>query len=202
MKWRLAALTLIPGTLIFGAAPAQADEKSYLSYLESHGFKYQNSPGLTTPAGAVQFGGIICQNLRRGRPAKDRFGTKVADGVTKVMIDAAQKELCPDTLAPTATTTPAVPPPDGVEPAPPAPELAPLPDGAPPPFPPPGFPPPPTFPPPPGFPPPPELVPAPAPAAEFPPPPIWPPAPEPAAPPADEPAPPGPTPQPGTATQP
>ncbi|ORV72862.1 DUF732 domain-containing protein [Mycolicibacter hiberniae] len=137
MKWRLAALTLIPGTLIFGAAPAQADEKSYLSYLESHGFKYQNSPGLTTPAGAVQFGGIICQNLRRGRPAKDRFGTKVADGVTKVMIDAAQKELCPDTLAPAATTTPAVPPPDGVEPAPPAPELAPLPDGAPPPFPPP-----------------------------------------------------------------
>ncbi|WP_133055897.1 DUF732 domain-containing protein, partial [Mycolicibacter longobardus] len=150
MKWRLAATTLIPATLIFAAAPAQADEKSYLSYLESHGFKYQNSPGLTTPAGAVKFGEIICQNLRRGRPAKDRFGTKVADGVTKVVIDAAQHEMCPDTLAaaatPTPTPSPAPPPPGANEPAPP---------------PPPGFPPPPEFPPPPPapeFPPPPEFA--------------------------------------------
>ena len=103
MKWRLAAMTLIPGTLIYAAAPAQADEKTYLSYLESHGFKYQNSPGLTTPSGAVQFGKIICENLRKGRPAKDRFGTKVADGVTKVMIDGAQREMCPDTLAAAAS---------------------------------------------------------------------------------------------------
>ncbi|PQM50235.1 hypothetical protein C5U48_21275, partial [Mycolicibacter virginiensis] len=118
MKWRLAATTLIPGILIYAAAPAQADEKTYLSYLESHGFKYQNSPGLTTPSGAVQFGKIICENLRKGRPAKDRFGTKVADGVTKVMIDGAQREMCPDTLAAAAnpTPTPAVPPPGAGEP--------------------------------------------------------------------------------------
>ncbi|KAA1429512.1 DUF732 domain-containing protein, partial [Mycolicibacter arupensis] len=129
MMWRLAAMTLIPGTLMFAAAPAQADEKSYLSYLDSHGFKYQNSPGLTTPSGAVQFGTVICQNLRKGRPAKDRFGAKVADGVTKVMIDAAQHELCPDTLTAAATPTPAVPPPGAAEPSP-GPEV-----------PPPGFPP-------------------------------------------------------------
>ena len=136
MKWRLAAMALIPGTLMIAAAPAHADDKSYLNYLEAHGFKYQNSPGLTTPAGAIEFGGIICQNLRRGRPAKDRFGVKVADGVTKVMIDAAQRELCPDTLAapatptsspPTAPATVETPPPPTPEPAPPAPEPAPAP---------------------------------------------------------------------------
>ncbi|CAJ1494928.1 DUF732 domain-containing protein [[Mycobacterium] kokjensenii] len=202
MMWRLAATTLIPGMLIYGAAPAQADEKSYLAYLQSHGFKYQNTPGLTTPDGAVKFGGIICQNLRRGRPAKDRFGAKVADGVTKVMIDAAQQELCPDTLTattPTSTPTPVPPPPPGAEvPPPPGAEVPPPPPGFPPPPvfpPPPGFPPPPPPPgfappppPPPGFPPPPE----PAPAAELPPPPDAPAAPEPAPP----------VPQPGTATQP
>ena len=185
MKWRLAAMTLIPGTLIYAAAPAQADEKGYLSYLESHGFKYQNSPGLTTPSGAVQFGKIICENLRKGRPAKDRFGTKVADGVTKVMIDGAQREMCPDTLAVAATPTPnpAVPPPGAGEPPTPGPE-APPPgaDPAPPPFPPPAFPPPPEPLPPP--------EPAPAPADELPPPP------------PGEPAPPPGQPQPGTATQP
>lgn len=183
MMWRLAAMTLIPGTLIYGAAPAQADEKSYLSYLQSHGFKYQNSPGLTSPDGAVKFGGVICQNLRRGRPAKDRFGTKVAEGITKVMIDGAQQELCPDTLAAPATPSPSpspLPPPGG-EPLPP-PAAEPPPPGAelPPPAPEP-------FPPPP---------PAPEP---FPPPPEFPPPPPP---PAPEPPPPGSQPQPGTATQP
>ena len=58
MMWRLAAMTLIPGTLIFAVAPAQADEKSYLGYLESHGFKYQNTPGLNSSSGAVKFGEI------------------------------------------------------------------------------------------------------------------------------------------------
>jgi len=178
--WRLAAMTLIPGTLIFAAAPAQADEKSYLSYLESHGFKYQNSPGLTTSSGAVQFGKIICENLRKGRPAKDRFGTKVADGVTKVMIDGAQHEMCPDTLTAVANPTPtpgAVPPVAG--------EPSPAPDA-----------PPAAEPPPPGFPPPAE--PEPLPPAE----PV--PAPAEGLPPAEpEPAPPTqPQPQPGTATLP
>ncbi|OBI03452.1 hypothetical protein AWC18_16725 [Mycolicibacter nonchromogenicus] len=194
MKWRLAAMTLIPGTLIYAAAPAQADEASYLSYLDSHGFKYGNSPGLSTSSGAVQFGKIICENLQKGRPAKDRFGAKVADGVTKVMIDGAQKELCPDTLTPAANpSTPAAPPPGDGAPAPEAP--------------PPGFPPPPEFPPPPGFPPPPQFPPPP----EFPPPafpglPGFGPPPEPAPaaglPPPGEPVPPPGQPQPGTATQP
>ncbi|MGB6205082.1 DUF732 domain-containing protein, partial [Mycolicibacter algericus] len=119
MMWRLAAMTLIPVTLIFAAAPAQADEKSYLAYLESHGFKYQNTPGLNSSSGAVKFGEIICQNLRRGRPAKDRFGKSIADGIPKVVIDAAQNEMCPETLA-TATPKPTpAPPPGAPEPPPP-----------------------------------------------------------------------------------
>ncbi|MEB3021220.1 DUF732 domain-containing protein [[Mycobacterium] crassicus] len=185
MMWRLAAMTLIPGTLIFAVAPAQADDKSYLSYLDSHGFKYQNNPGLVTPSGAVQFGQIICQNLRRGRPARDRFDKKIADGIPKVVVDAAQNEMCPETLASTAPTN--VPSPTPPTP-PPGPELPP---------PPPPFPPAPEFPPPPPpFPPGPELPPPPPfpPAPEFPPPPPAPELPPPPAPPAQ--------PQPGTATQP
>jgi len=184
--WRLAAITLIPGTLMFGMAPAHADDKSYLSYLESHGFKYSNSPGLTTPSGAVKFGEIICQNLRRGRPARDRFDKKIADGISKVVVDAAQNEMCPETLVRTAPATPTPttgPPPPPTEPPPPAPEPPPFPPA---PEPPPPFPPP--FPPPPEFPPPP-----PPPAPEFPPPPP---------PPAPELPPPPPQPQPGTATVP
>jgi len=184
MMWRLAAMTLIPGTVMFAAVPAHADEKSYLNYLESHGFKYQNNPGLTTPSGAVKFGEIICENLRRGRPAKDRFGKKVADGISKVVVDAAQHELCPETLP--VTTTPASPPP--VPPPPGIPE--PPPPGAPePPPPPPWLPPPAAEPPPP---------------APEPPPPWLPPPPEPPPPPpAPEPPPPGaPEPPPGTPQQP
>ncbi|MBS9534671.1 DUF732 domain-containing protein [Mycobacterium sp. M1] len=174
MKWQLAAMTVIPATLISVAAPAQADDASFLKYLDTHGFKYQNQPGLTTPAGAVQFGGIICQNLRRGRPAKDRFGTKIASGISQTLIDAAQHELCPDTLTKTTapvTTAPEVPPtPEPVPPLPPAPE--------PPPPPPAPEPPPPPAPEPP--PPPPAPEPPPPPPAPEPPPPPPPPTPEPA----------------------
>ncbi|MGB3893668.1 MAG: DUF732 domain-containing protein, partial [Mycolicibacter sinensis] len=119
MMWRLAAMTLIPGTLLFAAAPAQADEKGYLSYLDSRGFKYQNSPGLITPSGAVKAGELICQNLRRGRPARDRFDKKIADGIPKLMVDAAQNEMCPETLAAAPTPTPAAPPPGAADPLPP-----------------------------------------------------------------------------------
>ncbi|MEB3031525.1 DUF732 domain-containing protein [[Mycobacterium] nativiensis] len=157
MMWRLAAMTLIPGTLLFGTAPAHADDKSYLSYLDSHGFKYSNSPGLVTPSGAITFGKLICENLRRGRPARDRFDKKIADGISKVVVDAAQNEMCPETLvaaAPTNVPSPTPPTP------PPAPEL--LPPPPPPPFPPaPEFPPPPPAPEPPPFPPAPEPPPPP-----------------------------------------
>lgn len=180
---RLVVMALIPGTLMLGAAPAHADDKSYLSYLESHGFKYQNSPGLTTPTGAVKFGEIICQNLRRGRPARDRFDKKIADGISKVVVDAAQNEMCPETLVKTSQPTSVTPPPT-VPPLPPAPEPLPPP------------PPPEPFPPPPA----PELPPPPPPAPELLPPPP-PPAPEPfpPPPPAPEPLPP---PPPGAAPQP
>lgn len=172
MKWRVAVLTLIPATLVSVAAPAQADESSFLRYLDTHGFKYQNQPGLTTPSGAVQFGGIICQNLRRGRPAKDRFDAKLASGISQVLVDAAQHEICPDTLAktaPPASTVPGVSP--TTEPVPP-----PMPE-APPPPPAPEPPPPPA----PELPPPPAPEPPPPPPAPEPPPP--PPAPEPPPPP-------------------
>ena len=155
MKWRLAA-TLIPVTLMLSAPPAHADEKSYLGYLDSHGFKYQNTPGLNSPSGAVKFGELICQNLRRGRPARDRFGKSIADAIPKVVIDAAQNEMCPETLAVAPTSSPPPPPPaPEPPPPPPAPEPPPPPPAPEPPPPPPAPeppPPPPAPEPPPGAP--------------------------------------------------
>ncbi|MEO8815513.1 MAG: DUF732 domain-containing protein [Mycobacterium sp.] len=181
MMRRLAVMALISGAMLpAAAAPAWADDKSYLSYLDSHGFKYQSQAGATTPSGALRFGQLICQNLQRGRAARDRFDSKLAGGINQVMIDAAQHELCPDTLAKSPQPTPATPPPV----PPPAAELPPPPFPEPPP---PPFPPePPPFPePPPPFPPEP-----PPPGSELPPPFPEPPPP----PPVGEPTP-GPAPQ-------
>lgn len=137
MKWGRASTTLICGTVLFAVVPAHADDKSYLSYLEAHGFKYSNSPGFSTPTGAVKIGEIICQNLRRGHPARDRFDTKMASGITQVVIDAAQHGMCPETLAtpptsvtatpttPAVPTTPLPPPPATTEAPPPNPEPTP-----------------------------------------------------------------------------
>ena len=161
MKWGIVALAAVSGAMVLTAAPAHADDKSYLAYLDSHGFKYQNHAGLSSPDGAIRFGQIICQNLRRGRPAWDRFDPKIANGIGPVMVDAAQHEMCPETLGRPTQPVPAVPPATPLPPTPPAP---PAPEPPPPP-------PAPEPPPPP-------------PAPEPPPPPPPPPAPEPPAPPA------------------
>ncbi|HET9875589.1 MAG TPA: DUF732 domain-containing protein [Mycobacterium sp.] len=165
MMWRTAVTALISGTLVSAAAPAQADDNSYISYLDEHGFKYQSHAGATTPSGAIHFGEIICQNIRRGRAPRDRFDRTLANGINQVMIDAAQHELCPDTLAASPPSTAGAAPMPGPQPAagqPPGPEVPPPPDA----------PPAPELPPGPEIPPPPEAPPAP----ELPPPP---PAPEP-----------------------
>ncbi|HEU0192024.1 MAG TPA: DUF732 domain-containing protein [Mycobacterium sp.] len=178
----LAVVALTPPMLLL-AAPAHASDQSYLDYLNAHGFKYQNHPGATTPAGAIRFGELICQNLRRGNAPRDRFDKPISNSIDQVMIDGAQHELCPDTLSRTTPTTPAVPPTPGAPtppeiPPPPAPEPPPPPEAPPAPEPPP---------------PPPAPEPPPPPAPEPPPPP---PAPEPPPPPPAPEAPPTPVPPP------
>jgi hypothetical protein len=88
----IAAITVLMGAV--GAAPAQADDQSYLNYLQAHGAN-MTFPG---PGQYVMFGHMICTNLHNG--ADPLAGGSPIDRATwgPGAIDAAQHELCPDTL--------------------------------------------------------------------------------------------------------
>lgn len=76
------------------AAGAQADSDSYLQYLRDHGqtvLPFMEGSWLTS-------GRMVCNELKEGLPREEilRQFTFGSDG--NVGIDAAQHELCPETL--------------------------------------------------------------------------------------------------------
>lgn len=76
------------------AAPAHADEQSYLNYLASHGVP-------AWPAGpGVKAGHDACTALRDGGTPEGFIGRMGAMGALygQTVVYAAQHELCPDTL--------------------------------------------------------------------------------------------------------
>ncbi|WP_409437413.1 DUF732 domain-containing protein [Mycobacterium sp. SMC-14] len=91
-----AAAAAAAAVVIAPSWPARADDQSYLTYLTSHGFQYHVN--VETPARAVQFGKNICTSLRFNGDPISRIDKKIAGAVDGVMVDAAQHELCPDTL--------------------------------------------------------------------------------------------------------
>lgn len=98
---RSATLAAVVAALAVAAtppAPAHADDQGFLDYLESHGFQY--TPSVDTPAKAVQFGRNICASLHLGGSAGPQTTWKTAGSATGILLDAAQQQLCPDTLGP------------------------------------------------------------------------------------------------------
>jgi hypothetical protein len=94
-----AGLNIIAGVIsgmvaaVLVAAPVRADDQSYLTYLESH---HVNTLWLS-PQDKTSTGHMICSWLRGGMsPGDIAQQIKVADGAG--IVDAAQHELCPDTL--------------------------------------------------------------------------------------------------------
>ena len=79
------------------ATPAQADDQSYLNYLEANGQSTTAPP--YSPAAFIMIGQMICTNLRNGADplAGASFSERAKWG--QVATAAAQKELCPDTLS-------------------------------------------------------------------------------------------------------
>lgn len=75
------------------AAPAQADDKSYLAKLRAEGVV------VPLPTGAlVHSGHMVCSYLHRGlRPEDETSRYFPSVGMPQVLA-AAQTELCPDTL--------------------------------------------------------------------------------------------------------
>lgn len=75
------------------AAPARADDGSYLTKLRSEGVV------VPLPAGAlIHSGHMVCDYLHRGlRPEEETSRYFPSVGMPQVLV-AAQTELCPDTL--------------------------------------------------------------------------------------------------------
>lgn len=76
------------------AAPARADDQSFLADLRDHGV-----PIITSPAQMIGGGYTVCAEMRNGMSPEigaQQWG--VLNGWGPVIVDAAQHELCPDTL--------------------------------------------------------------------------------------------------------
>ncbi len=89
-----AALGLLLGT----AGTAQADEQSYMYYLFARGFTYH--PGASAAWQTIQWGQSVCANIRTDGNPRAGFNAISNAMLTDLMIEAAQHELCPDTLGP------------------------------------------------------------------------------------------------------
>jgi hypothetical protein len=79
------------------AVPAHADESSYLQHLTANGVDYNAWPW--NGAGyIIQAGQVICGNLRYGGNPLGGIGNISAATQGQQLVDAAQHELCPETL--------------------------------------------------------------------------------------------------------
>jgi hypothetical protein len=71
---------------------AHADANSYLGYLQSHG-TFAGSP-----ASALHMGMFVCDSLHAGMTLDQVVTGHVTVFDVRSIADAAQRELCPDTL--------------------------------------------------------------------------------------------------------
>lgn len=82
------------GLLLRIAGVAQADDASYLRYTDKHGITYYDN----APSSRLAVGRVICDNLRFGGDPRAGFNFVSNAMVSDQLIEAAQHELCPDTL--------------------------------------------------------------------------------------------------------
>jgi hypothetical protein len=96
LKPAVVASALAVGALL-SAPMAHADADSYLARLSANGV---NPIGTMTPGNLVAGGLQMCNLMRSGMSPQDAAGSLgILSGVLGVpAVDAAQHELCPDTL--------------------------------------------------------------------------------------------------------
>ncbi|PQM53727.1 hypothetical protein C5U48_02645 [Mycolicibacter virginiensis] len=90
----LSAGAAAAGLLLGTAGVAQADDASYLRYTDEHGITYYDN----APSSRLAVGRVICDNLRFGGDPRAGFNFVSNAMVSQPLIDAAQRELCPETL--------------------------------------------------------------------------------------------------------
>ena len=92
-KKGLAAL-LVPVTALVLAAPAQADQKSFLAALQGHGINLHDQ------SGAIADGFGVCVRIQRGNTADQakawlqKKNPQLSDSSAAFVVDAAIANLC------------------------------------------------------------------------------------------------------------
>lgn len=92
-----AVIGFCASSLIWGAGTAHADANSYLSYLQDH----QVFTAFNSQSKNLQAGFYACQALHAGQTPEQVAASSPPMFISvdvRGMIDAAQHELCPDTL--------------------------------------------------------------------------------------------------------
>jgi Protein of unknown function (DUF732) len=93
--FRWSATAFIASAALAIAAPAHADGDSYIRYLNDHGIFV---PGIND-AVRISRGAKVCTDLHNGMtPQQEIDANPIVYFDLRGVIDAAQHELCPDTL--------------------------------------------------------------------------------------------------------
>jgi hypothetical protein len=102
-KQLLAGIAVAAGLTVgfIGAPSAHADEQGFLNELRSNGFPGLSFAGQQMPDGAVVAQGYMaCNRLHLGE-SPDQLLAQLSPndaGIGRMLVDAAQHNLCPDTL--------------------------------------------------------------------------------------------------------
>jgi Protein of unknown function (DUF732) len=93
MKRTIIAAAAAVAAMLSGAAPASADAQSYLAYIRDH----QINTAFRSDAWLVKSGMNACDLLHSGMTV-DQITQGLSFADAHGLTDAAQHELCPDTL--------------------------------------------------------------------------------------------------------
>lgn len=97
------AAALLAASVLLPAAPAHADGDSYIRYINEHGIFV---PGIND-AIRISRGSQVCTSLHNGMtPQQILDASPIVMFDLRGVINAAQQELCPDTLAQGSLTPP------------------------------------------------------------------------------------------------
>lgn len=92
-------MALVAGLVLGGivlAAPAFADDQSFLGYLTARG--QPTTSGVMGPGQFIMAGHMICGNIQGGADPLQGFSVLDRGMMGPIIVRAAQHELCPNTL--------------------------------------------------------------------------------------------------------
>ncbi|SPM43613.1 hypothetical protein MNAB215_5839 [Mycobacterium numidiamassiliense] len=92
MKVLIVAVAAVAAAVTLGAGTSHADDQSFIDRLHATQFVMPSTEG-----SYVRFGHMVCDKLHAGAQPSDLYGMFSLNQGPNV-VDAAQHELCPDTL--------------------------------------------------------------------------------------------------------